>query len=73
MQAEEAKTMARQMVEVYADFAINCAAMPVIPGVTLLTHMELPDGSLSLHSHIILIDVHVQVANQKLNLLLEPT
>ncbi len=32
LQAEEAKAMAQQMVEVYADFAINCAAMPVIPG-----------------------------------------
>ncbi|CAL8460590.1 g119 [Coccomyxa elongata] len=30
--AEEAKAMAEQMVNVYADFAINCAAMPVIPG-----------------------------------------
>lgn len=33
VQAEEAKAMAQQMVEVYADFAINCAAMPVISGV----------------------------------------
>ena len=33
LQAEEAKAMAEQMVNVYADFAIECAAMPVIPGV----------------------------------------
>ena len=32
VQAEEAKAMAQQMVEVYAEFAINCAAMPVIAG-----------------------------------------
>ena len=33
MQAEEAHAMARQMVDVYAEFAVNAAAMPVIAGV----------------------------------------
>ena len=32
IQAEEAAAMARQMVEVYAEFAVNAAAMPVIVG-----------------------------------------
>ena len=32
MQAEEAQAMARQMVDVYAEFAVNAAAMPVIAG-----------------------------------------
>ncbi len=32
VQAEEAAAMARQMVEVYAEFATNAAAMPVIVG-----------------------------------------
>lgn len=32
MQAEEAQAMARRMVDVYAEFAINGAAMPVIAG-----------------------------------------
>ena len=31
-QAEEAHAMARQMVDVYAEFAVNAAAMPVIAG-----------------------------------------
>ena len=35
MQAEEARAMARQMVEVYAEFATNAAAMPVIAGLLL--------------------------------------
>ena len=35
-QAEEARAMARQMVDVYADFACNAAAMPVIAGELLL-------------------------------------
>lgn len=34
MQAEEAQAMARQMVDVYAEFAINGAAMPVIAGAS---------------------------------------
>ena len=32
VQAEEAQAMARQMVDVYAEFAVNGAAMPVIAG-----------------------------------------
>ena len=32
MQAEEAAAMARRMVQVYADFATNMAAMPVVVG-----------------------------------------
>lgn len=32
MQAAEARAMARQMVDVYAEFARNGAAMPVIAG-----------------------------------------
>lgn len=33
MQAEEAEAMARRMVQVYADFATDVAAMPVVVGV----------------------------------------
>ena len=32
MQAEEAEAEARQMVEIYRDFAVNVAAIPVIAG-----------------------------------------
>ena len=36
VQAEEAQAMARQMVDVYAEFARSAAAMPVIAGAPLL-------------------------------------
>ena len=35
LQAEEASAMARRMVQVYADFATDIAAMPVVVGATL--------------------------------------